>query len=108
ELDADLAKLRPALAEMQQFADQIVKVHLPNIEQDIVKMRAAVPRRRAYLERLMARVKVALEDPCDLRALRVDPLESAAGGRASSELIPRLEASLANAEKSYANLSANF
>jgi hypothetical protein len=108
ELDADLALLRPALAEMQQFADRIVGTLLPSIQKDLEEFRRAVPRRRAYLQRLVARIHDAMQNPCDLLPLGIDPLQAASGGRISADLIPRLDASLANAEKSYQNLHDNF
>lgn len=108
EFDADLAQLRPAFAEMQQFADRTVNVYLAMIGEDIEKFKAAVPRRKAYLERLIKRIEESMQNPCDLLPLRVDPLETAAGGRFSRDLITRLDSSLANAEKSFQNLSANF
>ena len=107
-LDADLAQLRPALAQMQQFADRIVEVHLPQIQQDIERFRQAVPRRKAYLQKLIQRVEEALRDPCDLLPLNVNPLESASGGRTARELISRLDTALANAERSFESLSSNF
>lgn len=107
-LDADLAQLRPALAQMQQFADRIVEVHLPQIQQDIERFRQAVPRRKAYLQKLIQRVEEALRDPCDLLPLNVNPLESASGGRTARELINRLDTALANAERSFESLSGNF
>jgi hypothetical protein len=107
-LDADLAKLRPAFAEMQQFADHIVKEHLPTIQHDLEKMRAALPRRKAYLERLISRIEASRENPCDLLPLNVDPFETAGGGRAARDILARLDASLANTEKSFQNLTANF
>jgi hypothetical protein len=108
ELDSDLAKLRPAFAEMQAFVEKIVKVHLPGIQADIEKMRLAVPRRKAYLERLLQRIDAARENPCDLLPLAVDPLEAASGGRVSRSLIPRLDAALVNAEASYASMNNKF
>jgi hypothetical protein len=107
-LDDDLARIRPAFAEMQQFADRIVNIYLPTIERDIASMRAASPRRKAYIERLIARIQAARENPCDLLPLNIDPLETASGGRFARDLLPRLDASLANTERSYQNLSANF
>jgi DNA-binding MarR family transcriptional regulator len=108
ELDADLTRLRPALAEMRQFADRIVEVHLPNIQKDIERLREAVPRRKAYLERLIRLIEQARENPCDLLPLGIDPLEAVGGGATARALLPRLDASLANTEKSYQNLSRNF
>jgi hypothetical protein len=108
EFDADLAQLRPAFAEMQQFADRIVNSYLPMIGEDIEKMRVAAPRRKAYLERLIKRIEESMQNPCDLIPLRVDPLETAAGGRFSRDLISRLDKSLSNVQQSYQNLSANF
>jgi DNA-binding MarR family transcriptional regulator len=108
ELDDDLVRLRPALAEMHQFADKIMTVYLPAIEEDLQRFRAAVPRRKEYLQRLIERINGSLKNPCDLLPLGVDPLEAAAGGLAAQDLMARLDASLANTERSYQNLSANF
>jgi hypothetical protein len=108
ELGADLAQLEPALANMSQFADHIVNVYLPTIGADIEKFRKAVPRRKQYLERLIVQIETSLKNPCDLLPLGLDPLETAGGGRIARDLLARLDASLANAEKSYANLTANF
>jgi hypothetical protein len=107
ELEEDLLKLRPAFAQMQDFADEITQRYLPAIREDIQKMKAAVPRRKAYLERLIDRIAASQENPCDLLPLRVNPLETA-GGRVAADLLTRLDASLANAERSLENLSANF
>ncbi len=107
-LDTDLAKLRPAFAEMQEFVEKIVEVHLPGIKADIEKMRLAVPRRKAYLERLIQRIDASRENPCDLLPLVVDPLEAASGGRVSRSLIPRLDESLADAERKYAGMNNKF
>ena len=71
-------------------------------------MRAAVPRRKVYLERLIARIEAAKGNPCDLLPLNVDPLETAGGGRIAADLLGRLDASLANAERSFGNLNSNF
>jgi hypothetical protein len=107
-MEADLAQLRTAFAEMQQFADQIARKHLPKIREDIQKMQTAVPRRKAFLQRLIERVKLAGENPCELLPTNVNPLETAAGGRFASELLPRLDASLSNAERSFGNLNTHF
>jgi hypothetical protein len=107
ELEEDLTKLRPAFAQMQKFADEITRQHLPAIREDIEKMKAAVPRRKIYLQRLIDRIAAAKENPCDLLPLRVDPLETA-GGRVAADMLTRLDASLANAERSLENLHANF
>lgn len=108
ELDNDLTKIRAALSGFQEFADRIVTVQLPEIQRDIEKMRQAVPRRKAYLERLITRIEVARNNPCDLLPLSVDPLETASGGRISRSLIPRLDKSLENIESSYKSLSEKF
>ena len=71
-------------------------------------MEAAVPRRKAYLQRLIDRIRLSQENPCDLLPLNVDPLETAAGGRVATDLLPRLDASLANAQRSFENLNGNF
>ncbi|HEY2413693.1 MAG TPA: TolC family protein [Pirellulaceae bacterium] len=107
ELEEDLLKLRPAFAQMQRFAEEITQSYLPTIREDVEKMKAAVPRRKAYLQRLIDRIAAAKENPCDLLPLRVDPLETA-GGRVAADMLTRLDASLANAERSFENLNANF
>jgi hypothetical protein len=107
ELDQDLEKLRAALAEMQRFAQNIVTVELPIIQKDVEALRAAAPRRRERLKRLSARIEELLTSPCELLPLGIHSLEAAAGG-SSEQLIARFETSLANAEKSFDNLNANF
>jgi hypothetical protein len=106
-LDEDLTRLRPALAEMRQFADQIITLHLSTIQQDIEKLRQAVPRRKAWLEKLSQRIEELRQTPCELLPLGVNPFE-AAGGQFARDRLARLDKSLADAQRSYQNLSQNF
>jgi hypothetical protein len=108
ELDDDLKKIQTALDGMRGFADHIVSYHLPAIREDMNRYAAAVPRRKAYLERLLKRVGESLQNPCDLLPLGVDPLEVAGGGRMARDLVARLDGTLAESEKKFQNLSRNF
>lgn len=108
ELDNDLVALRAALTKWREFADRIVEEKLPSIRQDIERFRQAAPRRKAYLERLVKLIAESRENPCELLPLGLDPLEAASGGRMSSDVIPRVDTSLSNAEQSYKNLSTSF
>jgi hypothetical protein len=106
EIDEDLAKLRPALAEMQQFVGHIVEVHFQTIERDIEAFRQAVPRRKARIERLFARIEELRRSPCELLPLGVNPLEDVEG--TSAELTGRLDTALADVESSFQHLSQRF
>jgi hypothetical protein len=109
ELDQDLERLRPALADMRQFADRIVSEHLPVIQRDIVNFRESVPRRKAWLLRLIGRIQELQRTKCELLPLTLNPLDSSDPAvSAADEQIGRLEAALADAEKALATLAASF
>ncbi len=109
ELPQDLQRLRPALADMRAFTDRIVAEHLPAIERDIEKLRAAVPRRKAWLARLLARIAELQRTKCELLPLGLNPLEATSGeATTAASQITRLDTALADAEQSYATLTANF
>jgi len=109
ELESDLQKLRPALAQMQQFADRIVKEYLPTIQNDIARFQAAAPRRKAWIQRLVSRIAELQQTRCELLPLSLDPLEATGGGvRGAASQLARIEEALADAEKSYANLKTSF
>lgn len=107
ELPDDLAKLEVAVEEIQAFADNIVKVHLAEIAEDLKTFREVAPRRRERLQKLSARIEEMLQSPCELLPLGVHPLE-AASGRAVQLQIERLDNSLEQAQKLYDDLSQKF
>jgi hypothetical protein len=107
-LDEDLTALRPALAEMQQFTDTIVNVHLPAIKRDIAVFRAAAPRRKASLERLAARMDELSRSNCELLPLPNNPLEAVVGGSSGEALYQRVEQSLADAEARFQLINEHF
>jgi hypothetical protein len=107
-IEQDLERLRPALADMQAFVDNIVANHLPAIEQDLERFRAAVPRRKAWIEKLIARIDELSQSPCELLPLGLNPFEAVAGGVDERELLARLDRSLADANSSYEIIGANF
>ena len=106
ELDQDLTQLRPALAEMQQFVGHIVNEHFQTIQRDIQDFREAVPRRKARIERLFARIEELRQSSCELLPLGVNPLEDVEG--TSAELTGRLDRALADVETSFQQLSERF
>ncbi|HZN35846.1 MAG TPA: TolC family protein [Pirellulaceae bacterium] len=109
ELDQDLETLRPALADMRQFADRIVGEHFPVIQRDIETLRASVPRRKASLQRLIARIQELQRTKCELLPLTLNPLDSIDPDVSAAQTqIGRLEAALADAEKSLTTLAASF
>jgi hypothetical protein len=108
ELQEDLVKLRPALAEFEQFANHVVTVHLPAIQRDIEQLRQAVPRRVAQLEKLTARIEDLRQSQCELLPLGLNPLEGVNGIQAPAQVQARLEQSLQDAESSYQSLSIHF
>lgn len=109
ELEADLQKLRPALAQMQEFTNRIVQEHLPAIQRDIARFQEVAPRRKAWLQRLTSRIVELQQTRCELLPLSLDPLEATSGeALGAAGQIARIDAALADAEKSYANLSTSF
>jgi hypothetical protein len=90
ELDDDLVKLRAALAAFKQFTDQIVSEHIPQIQQDLDRLRTTVPRRKTYFQRLLKQIAQARGNPCDLLPLGVDPLEAAGGETYPRDLIRQI------------------
>jgi len=108
ELDEDLSKLGPALADMQQFVDRIVNVHLPLIQQDLGKFRQAAPSRKAWLARLVKRIEELRQSPCEILPLAANPLEAVGGGADIAALTARLDEALADAESSFQTLHSRF
>ena len=114
-LENDLAQLQPALAEMQQFVDQIVSQHLPQIREDLEKFGLSLPRRRQWLARLRTRLAESSSSPCDLLPLGTNPLDpqviempEAEGGAATGGLIDRLVRSIEDPEHSHRLLQTDF
>jgi hypothetical protein len=106
--DEDLAALRPAFAQMLQFTERIVNVHLPAMRRDVERFREVAPRRKASLERLAARMDELGRSTCELLPLPSNPLEGAVGGSSAEALYNRVEQSLTDAESRYQLLSEHF
>jgi hypothetical protein len=96
------------LEDFEQFVERIVTERLPVIRQDLDRFRASLPRRRAWIEKLVARIDELRASPCDLLPIAVNPLEGVIGGERAEDLIRRVEQSLAEAESSYEILSGHF
>jgi hypothetical protein len=107
-MDQDLARIGPALAEFQEFVEQIIEVHLASIRQDIEAFRAAAPRRKAWIEKLFARVEEFRRTPCELLSLGINPLDDAVLGGGAAQLSNRLDRALSEAESSYELLNNHF
>lgn len=114
-LEEDLRQLQQALAAMQQFVDQIVTDHLPQIQEDIEEFGQALPRRQQWLAKLRARLAESNQSPCDLLPLGVNPLESvkietAMPGDAGAVggLIDRLVLSIDDANQSHEMIRRDF
>jgi hypothetical protein len=114
-LENDLAQLQPALAEMQQFVDQIVSQHLPQIREDLAKFSRSLPRRREWLARLRTRLAESSSSPCDLLPLGTNPLDpqviempEAEGDATTGGLIDRLVRSIEDPEHSHELLQTDF
>lgn len=94
ELEQDLQALRPALAEMQQFAAMIVNQQLPAIEQDVQKFRQALPRRKAWIARMVARIESLQNAPCEILPLGLNPLAGAGDGSYARDLAVGLDSTV--------------
>jgi hypothetical protein len=106
ELEQDLAKIRPALVDMQAFVAHIVNEHLPTVERDLEAFRRAAPRRKARLQRLFARIEELRQSQCELLPLGVNPLEDVEG--ASAELTGRIDKALTDLATAFQEFGSHF
>ena len=94
-LDDDLKQLGPAISDIQQYIRNVLETHLASIDRDIQKLRDEMPRRRAWIEKLTARIRELQESPCVILPLEnVDPLQAAGEPAYPGNLVEQLRTRL--------------
>ncbi len=74
ELEQDLVDLKAKLQPIAAVRNKLLDDYLPRIEEDIARFEAALPRRKAWLNSLAARIEQERQDPCPLLPIpEIDP-----------------------------------
>jgi hypothetical protein len=66
ELEQDLADLKARFEPVSQIRQSILEQYLPEIEEDLARFEAALPRRKEWLAKLRQRLAEMQNDPCSL------------------------------------------
>ncbi|MCI0357425.1 MAG: TolC family protein [Planctomycetaceae bacterium] len=66
EIEQDLADLKTKFEPITTIRQTLLDQYLPEIEQDLVRFEAALPRRKEWLAKLRQRLAAMQEDPCSL------------------------------------------